>query len=293
MRELDQLSPDQRAVLSLVLMQDKSFQDVASMLGMSEQTVRERAHAALDALAGDAEAGPARPVANGHRAAAAGGLGEEHRPTPERMPAGVLRPPTPNGRPSSRLGGGLLLGAIVIATVVGAILLSGGGKGSGASKPSASTTGAGTAATRTTGAGASSGTGAAATGGSGSGAGSGSSGPKTDKVLALTPVESSLKAAGVAYVFSDKGKRAFYVAIEGLPAPPAGSFYAVWLYNSPTSAAPLGRAPTPAGSTGRTEGGGPLPSNARIYHRMVISRETDPHATHPGETVLSGAFALH
>lgn len=284
MRELDQLSPDQRAVLSLVLMQDKSFQDVASMLGMSEQAVRDRAHAALDALAGDAEAAPARPVANGHRPAAHR-LDDEHRPAPERAPGGVLRPPTPNGRPSSRLGGGLLLGAIVIVTVVGAILLSGGGKGSGGSKPSAS---AGAAKT-ITGAAGTGATGAAAPGTSGSGG----SGPKTDKVLALTPVESSLKAAGVAYVFSDKGKRAFYVAIEGLPAPPTGSFYAVWLYNSPTSAAPLGRAPTPAGSTGRTEGGGPLPSNARIYHRMVISRETDPHATHPGETVLSGAFALH
>jgi hypothetical protein len=289
MRELDQLSPDQRAVLSLVLMQDKSFQDVASMLGMSEQAVRDRAHAALDALAGDAEAAPAMPVSNGHRPAAARGLGEEHGPVPERAPAGGLRPATPNGRPSSRLGGGLLLGAIVIATVAGAILLSGAGKGSGGSRPSAST-GAAKTATGTAGTGT---TGAAAPGTSGSAAGSGGAGPKTDKVLALTPVEPSLKAAGVAYVFSDKGKRAFYVAIEGLPAPPAGSFYAVWLYNSPTSAAPLGRAPSPSGSTGRTEGGGALPSNARVYHRMVISRETDPHATHPGETVLSGPFALH
>ena len=51
MTELDRLPPDQRAVLSLVLDRGKSYAEVAELLGIPENTVRDRAHAALDALA--------------------------------------------------------------------------------------------------------------------------------------------------------------------------------------------------------------------------------------------------
>jgi hypothetical protein len=260
--DLDRLPPDQRAVLSLVLTQDKSYADVASMLGLPEQSVRDRAHAALDALAGQPQ--PMRTAARSSDTATSNG----HPP---------VRP-----RPSSKLGGALLLGAIVAAAVVAAILISGGGKGSGRATSATSQSANGSATTG--------GSGASGAGGGVSSSG-GSGAPKVDKVLALTPVESSLKARGAAYVFSQKGRHAFYVVAQGMPAS-QGFFYAVWLYNSSTSAAPLGRAPAVT-SSGRMEGGGPLPPNAAAYHRLVVTRETDPHAAHPGEIVMIGAFALH
>jgi Sigma-70, region 4 len=53
MTDLDRLPPDQRAVLSLVLDRGKSYAEVAELLAIPEGTVRDRAHAALDALARD------------------------------------------------------------------------------------------------------------------------------------------------------------------------------------------------------------------------------------------------
>jgi len=240
MTELDRLPPDQRAVLSLVLERGRSYGEVADMLAIPESVVRDRAHGALDALAG----------ASTPRAPRAGGSPEGRSPA------------------SSRLGGALLLGGIVAAIVVAVILLSGGG---GKASSSPSSTPASTAPTNST-------------------STSSAAKPHIDKKLTLASVEPALKANGEAYVLSEGGRRAFYIAAQGLP-PSSGFFYAVWLYNSPSSSAPLGRAPT-VGSNGRMEGGGPLPSNARDYAKLIVTRETSTHAAHPGEIVLSGAFAL-
>ena len=51
MSPLDDLAPDQSAVLSLLLRRRKSYAEVASLLRIEERTVRDRAHAALTALA--------------------------------------------------------------------------------------------------------------------------------------------------------------------------------------------------------------------------------------------------
>jgi sigma-70-like protein/anti-sigma-K factor RskA len=315
MTELDRLPPDQRAVLSLVLDRGKSYAQVAQLLSISESAVRERAHAALDALARATAAAPSGAPSSGVArarppAAPAGRGGDLRGGGPldggrERMetgpsPGGATpsgRPslgggPTPSGRPSpgggpslgapsapppatrgplsspsSRMGGALLLGAIVAAIVVAVILVSGGGGGK-----SSGQTATGTANTRS-----STSTSSAAK-------------PTLDKTIALTPLEPSLKAAGTAYVLSESKRRAFYVAARGLP-PSSGFFYAVWLYNSPSSSAPLGRAPT-VGSDGRMEGGGPLPSNSGQYRQLIITRETSTHPSHPGPIVLRGTYGL-
>jgi hypothetical protein len=171
------------------------------------------------------------------------------------------------------LGGALLLGGILVAVVVAVILLTGGG---GKSSNSGASTSTSTTSTHTTSTSTSAASGAK---------------PKIDKKLSLEAVEPSLKASGEAYVLSQGKRRAFYVTAHGLP-PSQGFFYAVWLYNSPSSSAPLGRSPT-VGSDGKLEGGGPLPSNARDYAKMIVSRETSTHATRPTQIVLSGNFALH
>jgi hypothetical protein len=266
MREMEQLPPDQRAVLSLVLTQGRSYAQVASMLGIPERSVRERAHAALDALARADSAG----AANGSVATSPAATASPAAPTaPASATPRARHERTP--RPSSRIGGAVLLAAIVAAVVVAVVLLTGsGGKGSGqaasrsttGSKPSTSTTAAGT-------------------GGQ----------VHIDKRLSLASPEPSSKVRGIGFVLSQGGKRAFYVAAQGL-APSSGFFYAVWLYNSPSSSYPLGRAPS-VGSNGRLEGGGPLTApNPGSFHEIVITRETSTHPTAPGQIVLSGPFAL-
>jgi hypothetical protein len=170
------------------------------------------------------------------------------------------------------LGGALLLGGILVAVVVAAILITNnGGKSSNSGASTSPTTPTHTTSTSTS-------------------ASSGAK-PKLDKKITLEAVEPSSKAGGEALVLSEGSRRAFYVTADGLPAS-SGFFYAVWLYNSPSSAAPLGRSPA-VGSDGRLNGGGPLPSNARDYAKLIVTRETSTHATHPGEIVLSGHFALH
>lgn len=59
---LDALAPDQRAVLQLVLQRERSFAQIAELLGISEDAVRARAHAGLAALAPGVEL-PADKVA--------------------------------------------------------------------------------------------------------------------------------------------------------------------------------------------------------------------------------------
>ena len=51
MSRLDDLPPDQRAALSLLLRQRKSYAEVAALLGIAERAVHDRAHAALAVLA--------------------------------------------------------------------------------------------------------------------------------------------------------------------------------------------------------------------------------------------------
>jgi hypothetical protein len=289
MTELDRLPPDQRAVLSLVLDRGKSYTEVAALLGISEDTVRDRAHSALDALADDvaAAAGSARAASpRGTRAGATSATAvsrsaaaEGIEPGRTRIATGASGPPparprkprAPQASAGSRRAGALLLGAIVVAIVVAVVLISsGGGKGS-------------TATTSTTGATTSTGTSSTST--------TGAAKPRLNSTIRLASTEPSVNASGTAYVLSEGSRRAFYVTAQGLP-PSTGFFYAVWLYNSPSSAEPLGRASS-VSSNGRMEGGNPLPSNAGNYAKFIITRETSTHPSHPGPMALSGSFTLH
>jgi hypothetical protein len=53
MSPLSALAPDQRAVLELLLRQDRDYAELSELLGLPEAAVRERAHTALAALAPD------------------------------------------------------------------------------------------------------------------------------------------------------------------------------------------------------------------------------------------------
>jgi hypothetical protein len=56
---LDALAPDQRAVVQLVLQQDRSYEELAGLLGISAGAVRDRAHKGLSRLAPSGELGSA------------------------------------------------------------------------------------------------------------------------------------------------------------------------------------------------------------------------------------------
>jgi Anti-sigma-K factor rskA/Sigma-70, region 4 len=256
MSRLDDLPPDQRAVLLLLVAQGKSHAEIADMLGISQDTVRDRARAALDALATDPSgAPPSLPPAP---------------PAPAPVSARAHDPLLPSrSLPSSRRGGALLLAALVAVVVVAVILITDGG---GSSHQAASTQAAATPS---------------ATSSTSTAAGK----PTVNKQIALTSPDPNSKMVGLAEVLSEGSKHAFYIAAEHLP-PSTGFFYAVWLYNSPTSAVSLGKSP-PVSSNGRLQGGALLPTNAGSYHEMLLTRETSSRPTHPGPTVLSGSFSLH
>jgi hypothetical protein len=326
MSRLDDLPPDQRATLSLLLRSRKSYADVAALLEIPERAVRDRAHSALAVLApaqaralspeqreelgdymlgqrsGVAERLATRTLLDGSPAAHAwaSALAAELQPLstgplPEIPPARDEHPPPPSDEPgsgssagrarspralpartSSRRAGAALLAVIAVVVVVVVVLLvsSGGSSNKGAN---ASATGeAGTSAAGTTGTGTSSTQTAKA---------------KEDKRITLTSPDSSSDAAGVAEVLSEGSQYAIYLAAEHLP-PSKGFFYAVWLYNSPSSFEALSRAPS-VGSSGSFQGGSLLPKDAAKYHQMIVTRETSSKPTKPGTTVLSGSFALH
>jgi hypothetical protein len=347
MSRLDDLPPDQRATLSLLLRRRKSYADVAAMLDIQEQAVHDRAHAALAVLAapqarelsaeqreevgdyllgqrtGTAERLATRTYLEGSPQArawahaltaelaplAAGAplpeipAGAQSKPRPQSPPAAPSRsasharapddgdgregaaslPPIPPrrqrpdvARPAqrSRLGGALLLAAIVAVIVVAVVLIA--GSGGGGSHSSSSSAEAETGTTSSTGS-----------------TGTQTGKAKEDKRITLSSPDSTSKSAGVAEVLSEGNQYAIYLAAQHLPQSKGkGFFYAVWLYNSATSFEAVSRAPE-VGSNGSVQGGALLPKDAGKYHKMLLTRETASTPTKPGPVVLSGAFALH
>ena len=285
MSRLDDLPPDQRAVLLLLVRQGKSHTEIAEMLGIPQRIVSDRAQAALDALAEEpgepgGKAEKARPAARER-----GGQASASATARSSSPPPATPPVSAQGRdvdrsaslPSSRRAGALLLAALVVIVVVVVVLVTSTG---GSHKASSAQTGT-TAATTTPSA-----TSKART----SSTSATAKKPTLDKQIALTSPDGSSKTVGLVEVLSEGAKRAFYIAAEHLP-PSSGFFYAVWLYNSPTSSAALGKIP-PVSANGQAQGGALLPANASNYREILLTRETNQHATQPGPVVLSGAFSL-
>jgi hypothetical protein len=116
-------------------------------------------------------------------------------------------------------------------------------------------------------------------------------GPTVENQIALKPPRGPKSASlGVVDILSEKGKRAFFIEAQHIPAS-NGFYYAIWLYNSPTSSLPLSRSPA-VGSTHRLAGGSLLPASSGEYHEILLTRETNPHPKHPGHVVLRGPFSL-
>jgi hypothetical protein len=329
MSRLDELPPDQRAALSLLLRQHKSYAEVASLLGIAERAVHDRAHAALAVLAprrarelkperrleiGDyllgqqpgvaerlrtrtylASSEPARAWAGeiATQLAPLAGAGLPEIPAaasagpdtaargPQRvgdlsssssssssspLPGAGAAPPAPSTRPqrSSRVGGAVLLAVIAAAVIVAVVLLIPGNSTSNKSSTTASKTA--TSATK--------------------------SGPTIENSITLKPPHGSTShSIGVVYVLAEGAKQAFFIEAQHVPAA-KGFYYAVWLYNSHTSALPLSKT-SDVGSSHKLAGGSALPSNSGEYREILLTEETNPKPSHPGHVVLRGPFSLH
>lgn len=327
MSRLDDLPPDQRATLSLLLRSRKSYADVATLLEIPEHAVRDRAHAALAVLApaqarelsteqreelgdymlgqrsGVAERLATRTLLDGSPAAHAwaSALAAELQPLsaeplPEIPPARDDHPPAPSDEPAtgssatpsaSRTRSLRTLPAAAGSRRAGAALLAVIAVVIVVVVVLVVNSGGSSSKGSNTSAASETGTSSSATGTSGTQTAK----AKEDKRITLTSPDSSSDAAGVAEVLSEGSQYAFYLAAEHMP-PTKGFFYAVWLSNSPTSFEALSRAPS-VSSSGSFQGGALLPKDAAKYHTMIVTRETSSKPTSPGPTVLSGSFALH
>jgi hypothetical protein len=370
MTRIDELAPDQRAVLSLILRRGRSYAQIATALQIDEDVVREHAYGALDEIAGEAgdglsadereqiadyllaqqtpterlvtydelegshearafasavidelatmaggtlpeipdDAGTGVPARNSARpsrrsrpprAARARRAAAPPKPRPQAETVATVdsdeladRPSAPPSRPrrapakpsageraaamasrpSSRIGGAILLGLIVLGVVLGVVLTG----GSGGSSPAAKS---GTPAS-----------GAAARGTTGANASASGNQVRLSKQIRLTPPAGG-NAVGAAAVLTEGTSYVVALAAEHL-APTQGFFYAAWLYNSPSQAYALGKAPSVGANGVLKPVAQALPPTASQYHQLLITKETSERPSQPGETVLSGPFSL-
>jgi hypothetical protein len=302
MPRFEELAPDQKAVLQLLLKQGKSYGDIAGLLRLDQASVRERALDALDALGADAPGAADLPPerqdeladhlllqqsASERRASRTFLEGSAPGRAWARTVAGELRPVGGDALPEipaepaevaaafdaldertaarEHQRSSKLGGILVIGLVVAIIAVVAIlvlKKGDSPSTSAATTTAAATSATGT----------------------SGAAGSLADQQINLTaPSGGSKKALGVAIV--QQGGLALQA--QGVPA---STLYKVWLWNTASDALPLGYAKYDA-KTKRIAGSlQSLPAEAASYGNLVITRETSTTATKPGTVVLRGAL---
>jgi hypothetical protein len=120
----------------------------------------------------------------------------------------------------------------------------------------------------------------------------GSSGTKVLGQINLKPPSGAGSPVGVAEVLRINGQTGVVIVANGLApnrkSPP--NHYAVWLYNTPSSAELVGVVKGLVGSNGRLETGGGLPANAAQYREVLVTLETTAGPKAPGRIVLMGAL---
>ncbi len=321
MSRLDELPPDQRAALSLLLRQRKRYAEVAAMLAIPESAVRARAHAALAVLAprhareltaerrqeiGDyllgQESVAERLATRTFLAASEPGRAwalaisaELTQLADGALPDVPAGPAAPAIAPAVSSAQAFAQGQAAEAGLAGRVA----GTPSG-SLPSSRLGGALLLAAivvviavavilLTSGGGSSHPKKTASTSTSTTKTTSTGGATVTERVALHSPDPKS-RSIGALEVVSESGKLAFVIAAEHL-APSHGFYYAIWLYNNHTSALPLSKSP-PVGTNQRLEGAASLPANAGEFKEVLLTRETSEHPTHPGLVVLRGPFSL-
>jgi hypothetical protein len=305
MARIDDLKPDQRAALQLLLKQGRSYDEIAQLLRIEPRAVRERARAALDALGPedveDLDLDEQDEIADfllgqqsASRRAATRELLERSAPGRAwaRVVAGELRPLAGDNLPeipadaaevdeafdalavlAARLErversskvGGVILLTGLAVLVAGALALALGLFTGDDDEDSA----ASTTATQQT------------------------QPPPTPEAQINLRAAGGGDQLGVAQIARQEGQRAVALIAQGLqPArenPPR--YYAIWLYTSPSRARFLGFPDPQPGEDGRIETGFRLPGNAGDFRELVVTRETRQQPERPGTIVLRGALS--
>jgi len=323
MSRMDELPPDQRAALSLLLLQHKSYAEVAALLGIAERAVHDRAHAAIVVLApdrareltpesrreiGDYLLGQQPGVAERLRARALLNSSDPARAWAADV-AAQLAPMAGSSMPEIPAGpvggaGASAQGPQRVGDLSSASSSPSGRAGGAAFAPSARSV----RSSRVGGAillavivaaiavavvlltGGSSAKKPNATATSRTASTVTKTGPTIDDEIALKPANPRIKSVGAAYVLSEGSKRAFFIDAQNLPLA-KGFYYAIWLSNSPTSFVAVTKS-SAVNSKHRLEGISPLPTNAAEFHEVLLTRETSPRPTHPGPVVLRGPLKL-
>jgi hypothetical protein len=327
---MDELPPDQRAALSLLLRQHKSYAEVAALLGIAERAVHDRAHAALAVLAPRR----ARELTPERREEIGDYLLGQQPGVAERLRTRAYL----TSSESARAWAGEL--AAQLAPLAGASLpeipagpTAGAGAGAGergpqrAGEPGPQRVGdLSSSVAASSGAGAPAPTPARSQRSSRAGGAillavlaaavivavvllTGGSSPKKSSSTATSQASSTVTKTGPTIDAqislkpsnsTSKSVGAAYVLSEGAKRalfidarnlPPAkGFYYAIWLYNSSKSFVPVTK--SSAVTKHRLEGISPLPSNAGEFHEVLLTTETSSRPTHPGHVVLRGRFSL-
>jgi hypothetical protein len=295
MAALDALPPDQRAVLQLVLRQGRSLDDLAGLLSISPDAVRDRARIGAEALApappaglGAAERGrialwllgqdgdeppavldrsePAQRWARGLRDALAPLARDELPAVPAAVPDRAPRPTAP----ASRRGGALLLGGLgiaVVALVVWLVALRGDDTGS---RPAAASTSSG--ATASAGA------------------------IRTVARVSLNPPQGERsKALGLAQLAVRGKAAAFVVAAQGLTAQ-KGTYFGFWVIGGSEKPGFLGAIRNSGLRQGRIAAQARVPKAIASYTTFLVTREPVTGATRaparPGPILLAGPLRI-
>jgi hypothetical protein len=108
--------------------------------------------------------------------------------------------------------------------------------------------------------------------------------------IVLTAAGAQRKAAGSASLVRQEGELLLLMKAHGL-TPNRHNDYAVWLFNGPTDARLLGFVAPAVGRNRRFSSGVSLPSNAFHFHSLIITLEASAEPTKPGQLVLRGAFS--
>jgi hypothetical protein len=299
---IDDLPPDQRATLQLLLKQGRSYEEIADMLQIDTAAVQERARAALDSLgpaeADDLDLARQDEIADyllaqqsaSQRAATRSFLEESAAGRAwARIVAGELRPVAGDNLPEipseaaevdqafdalqartahrerterSSKVGGAILLAGLAAIVTVVLIIALGGD----DDEDTAANGEQPAQTEP-------------------------GEPQVEAQINLQPPEGrDSNAAGVAQIARQGDQRAVVLMTQGLRRPPENRFYAIWLYTSPSRAQFLGFPAPP--EEGRIQTGFPLPENANQFNELVITRESQEEPQQPGTIMLRGRLDL-
>lgn len=319
MSRIDDLKPDQRAALQLLLKQGRSYDEIAQMLRIETRAVRERARAALDALgpedADDLPLEDQDDVADyllGQQSASRRGQTREllERSAPARAwartVASELRPlagdtlpeiPAEGAEVDEAFGalqartehrerteksskvGGIILLSALALLIAGILIIALRGDDE-ENEPTART---GTTGAQTT---------TQMAGEAEGGGGANAAGNVRLLFQANMQPQGGGDAAGVAFYSreGDDGKFGVAVQAEGLEPSRNPPFYAIWLTGPNTGNRFIGFDEDGVARDGILQGARELDYDPRKYTIALVTRETSAKPTKPGETVLRGRF---